>query len=285
VKYGFILKESKYYPVNVLCREMQVKRSSYYDWKANSISRVVDVTELNIRREMKRLFDESRQSIGSRRMCKMLQNIGFNIGRFKARRLMKSLNLVVKYKRRFKATTNSRHNLPVAGNLLDREFYPEGANKVWGSDITYIWTASGWLYLAVIIDLYSKKVVGWCVDSRMTKSLVMRALLMAVNLRKPKPGLILHSDRGSQYASHDYQKLLRRFDIVTSMSRKGNCWDNAPTESFFGSLKQEWIGDSLYLTREQAICDIREYVGIYYNAKRLHSSLGYLTPMEFEKCA
>lgn len=264
---------------------MQVKRSSYYDWKANSLSRVVDVTELNIRREMKRLFDESRQSIGSRRMCKMLQKIGFNIGRFKARRLMKSLNLVVKYKRRFKATTNSRHNLPVAENVLDREFYPEGANKVWGSDITYIWTASGWLYLAIIIDLYSKKVVGWCVDSRMTKSLVMRALLMAVNLRKPKPGLILHSDRGSQYASHDYQKLLRRFDIVTSMSRKGNCWDNAPTESFFGSLKQEWIGDTLYLTREQAICDIREYVGIYYNAKRLHSSLGYLTPMEFEKCA
>jgi putative transposase len=264
---------------------MEVKRSSYYEWKMNRSSCVINANELNIRREMKRLFDESRQSIGSRRMCIMLQKIGFDIGRFKTRRLMKAMNLIVKYKRRFKATTNSRHNLPIAKNVLDREFNPEEPNQVWSSDITYVWTTNGWLYLAVIIDLYSKRIVGWCIDSRMSKSLVIRALMMAVNMRKPRRGLILHSDRGSQYASRDYQQLLTRFGITASMSRKGNCWDNAPTESFFASLKQEWIGDVLYHTREQAISDIREYIAVYYNAKRLHSSLGYMTPVEFEKCA
>lgn len=264
---------------------MGVKRSSYYDWKMNRSSSVIDAYELEIRRETKRLFDESRQSIGSRRMCKMLQKLGFTIGRFKTRRLMKAMNLVIKCKRRFKATSNSRHNLPIAENVLDRGFNPKMPNKVWSSDITYIWTTKGWLYLAIIIDLYSKKVVGWCIDSRITKSIVIRALIMAVNLRKLKPGLIFHSDRGSQYASLEFQKLLTRFGIVASMSRKGNCWDNAPTESFFGRLKQEWIGDTLYLTKEEAICDIREYIAVYYNAKRVHSSLGYRTPMEFEKCA
>lgn len=264
---------------------MAVKRSSYYDWKANRFGRVIPVEELNIRREIKRLFSESRQSIGSRRMYKKLQKLGFDVGRYKAQRLMREMNLVVKYKRKYKATTNSRHNLPVAENILNRDFNPEKPNQAWGSDITYVWTAAGWVYLAVIIDLYSKKVVGWCTDSRMTKSLVIRALMMAVSLRKPKSGLILHSDRGSQYASHDYQNQLKRFGIITSMSRKANCWDNAPTESFFGSLKQEWIGNTWYQTKEQAISDIREYIAVYYNAKRLHSSIGYMTPLEFEKCA
>lgn len=285
MKYGFILNESENYPVTILCRVMEVKRSCYYVWKANHLNNVICAEELEIRREMKRLFSESRQSMGSRRMQKQLNALGFSVGRYKVRRLMKSLNLVVKSKRKYKATTDSRHNFPVAENILNRNFNPDKPNQAWASDITYVWTVEGWLYLAVIIDLYSRRVIGWCIDHRMTKSIVIRALMMAVNLRQPKAGLVLHSDRGSQYASHDYQKLLKRFDITASMSRKGNCWDNAPTERFFSSLKREWIGDAVYHTRAQAMNDIREYIGIYYNAKRLHSSLGYMTPVRYEKCA
>ena len=166
--------------------------------------------------------------------------------------------------------------------MLDRQFNPDAPNKVWGTDITYVWTQQGWLYLAIVIDLYSRRVVGWCVDKRMTKSLVIRALMMAINLRNPPEGLIHHSDRGSQYASRDYQLLLKQTGMVSSMSRKGNCWDNSPVERFFSSLKREWIGDVLYATREHAIADIREYVMMYYNSKRLHSTLNYKTPMDFE---
>ena len=172
-------------------------------------------------------------------------------------------------------TTDSNHKLPVATNV----------NRVFtvvrrGSDITYLWTQQGWIYL---IDLYSRRVVGWSIDRRMKKALVIRALMMAVNLRKPPPGLIHHSDRGSQYASHDYQKLLKQHGMICSMSRKGNCWDNSPVERFFGSLKREWTGDRWYRTRQEAIADVREYVAVYYNSRRLHSTLGYSTPMDYEK--
>ncbi len=158
-------------------------------------------------------------------------------------------------------------------------------NQAWGSDITYVWTMQGWLYLAVIIDFYSRRVIGWCIDDRMTKALATRALTMAINLRQPPPGLIHHSDRGSQYASHEYQKILKLHRIRASMSRKGNCWDNAPTERFFSSLKREWIGDQIYQNKEAAKRDIREFVAVYYNAFRPHSTLGYQTPLAFEKRA
>ena len=216
-------------------------------------------------------------------MMKNLRQEGFEIGRDKTRRLMKSLQLKVKQKRKFKVTTDSNHKLPVATNVLNREFSPSAPNQAWGSDITYLWTQQGWIYLAVIIDLYSRRVVGWSIDRRMKKALVIRALMMAVNLRKPPPGLIHHSDRGSQYASHDYQKLLKQHGMICSMSRKGNCWDNSPVERFFGSLKREWTGDRWYRTRQEAIADVREYVAVYYNSRRLHSTLGYSTPMDYEK--
>jgi transposase InsO family protein len=167
--------------------------------------------------------------------------------------------------------------------VLNREFSPLAPNQAWGTDITYLWTQQGWIYLAVVIDLYSRRVVGWCMDRRMKKALVMRALMMAVNLRKPPPGLIHHSDRGSQYASHAYQKLLAQYAMICSMSRKGNCWDNAPVERFFSSLKREWTGHRLYRTRQEAIDDVREYVAVYYNSRRLHSTLGYTTPLDYEK--
>ena len=282
MKYAFIQRQSTRYPVTMLCRVMGVKRSPYYDWRARG-GKVIPPEELALRRRMKALFADSRQSLGSRTMSKKLREEGFEVGRYRVRRLMKKLGLVVKPKRRYKATTDSKHQLPVAENVLNRGFSPEAPNQAWGTDITYLWTQEGWIYLAVVIDLYSRRVVGWSMDRRMKKALVIRALMMAINLRKPPPGLIHHSDRGSQYASHAYQKLLRQHRMVASMSRKGNCWDNAPVERFFSSLKREWTGDRLYRTRQEAIADVREYVAVYYNSKRLHSTLGYRTPMNYEK--
>ncbi len=282
MKYGFIRDQANDYPVNMLCRLLSVQRSSYYDWRGRP-GKVIPPEALALRRRMKALFAASRDSLGSRTMAKNLRQEGFEIGRDKARRLMKQLQLKVKQKRKYKVTTDSKHNFPVAKNVLNREFSPSAPNRAWGTDITYLWTQQGWIYLAVVIDLYSRRVVGWSIDRRLKKALVIRALMMAVNLRKPPPGLIHHSDRGSQYASHDYQKLLRQYDMICSMSRKGNCWDNAPVERFFSSLKREWTGDRLYRTRQEAIADVREYVTVYYNSKRLHSTLGYTTPMNYEK--
>jgi transposase InsO family protein len=282
VKYGFIRDQANDYPVNMLCRLLGVQRSAYYDWQAQPC-KVIAQEELALRRRMKELFTVSRGSLGSRTMMKNLNQEGFEIGRDRTRRLMKRLKLTVRQKRKYKVTTDSKHNLPVAKNVLNREFCPSAPNHAWGTDITYLWTQQGWIYLAVVIDLYSRRVVGWSMDRRMKKALVIRALMMAVNLRKPPPGLIHHSDRGSQYASHDYQKLLKQHGMICSMSRKGNCWDNAPIERFFSSLKREWTGDRLYRTRQEAIADVREYVAVYYNSRRLHSTLGYTTPMDYEK--
>jgi transposase InsO family protein len=282
VKYGFIRNHAEDYPVKLLCRMLNVQRSAYYDWQGQP-GKVIVPEELALRRRMKELFAASRDSLGSRMMMKNLRQEGFEIGREKTRRLMKQLNLKVKRKRKYKVTTDSRHQLPVSANVLNRQFSPTAANQVWGTDITFLWTQQGWIYLAVVIDLYSRRVIGWSIDRRMKKALVIRALMMAINLRKPPPGLIHHSDRGSQYASHAYQALLRQHGMIGGMSRKGNCWDNSPVERFFSSLKREWTGDRLYRTREEAIADVREYVAVYYNSKRLHSTLGYTTPMEYEK--
>lgn len=261
---------------------MKVNRSSYYHWVKNHM---VSYDDLLLQSEMKRKFNCSRKSLGSRRMSHVMREMGFSVGRYKARRLMRHLNLVVCRKRQYKVTTDSKHTLPVAQNILNRDFTPEKVNESWGADITYLQTHEGWLYLAVVIDLYSRRVVGWCIDKRMDKSLVIRALSMAITLRQPKAGLIHHSDRGGQYASHEYQELLEQHGIVPSMSRKGNCWDNAPVERFFGSLKREWVGGSIYHTRKDAVADITEYVAVYYNTIRLHSTLGYMTPVNFEKAA
>jgi len=282
VKYGFIREHAQHWPVVHLCRLLEVQRSAYYDWR-DQPGKVISVQELAMRRRMKELFAASRSSLGSRTMMQNLRLEDFEIGRDRTRRLMKRLDLKVKQKRKYKVTTDSKHQLPVAQNVLNREFSPHAPNQAWGTDITYLWTQQGWIYLAVVIDLYSRRVVGWCMDRRMRKSLVIRALMMAVNLRKPPAGLIHHSDRGSQYASHAYQRLLKQYGMIGSMSRKGNCWDNAPVERFFSSLKREWTGNRLYRTRFEVIADVREYVAVYYNSRRLHSTLGYTTPMEYEK--
>ncbi len=213
---------------------------------------------------------------------KNLREEGFEIGRERTWTLMKALNLKVKTKHRYKVTMDSKHTFPVAKNVLDRQFSPQAPNQVWGTDITYLWTQEGRVYLAVVIDLYSRRVVGWAMDKRMKKALVIRALMMAVNLKKPPPGLIHHSDRGGQYASHAYQKLLKQYGMIASMSRKGNHWDNAPVERIFSSLKRDWTGDQLYKSRQEEIADVREYVAVYYNSRRLHSMLGYKTPLDYE---
>ena len=282
MKYGFIRDHAGSWPVIHLCRLLGVQRSAYYDWR-DKPCKVIPPEELALRRRMRELFRASRNSLGSRTLMKNLRDEDFQIGRGRTRRLMKVLNLKVKQKRKYKATTDSKHQLPVAENVLNRQFLPQGPNQAWGTDITYLWTQEGWMYLAVVIDLYSRRVVGWAIDRRMKKALVIRALMMAINLRKPLPGLIHHSDRGSQYASDAYQALLKQHGMICSMSRKGNCWDNAPVERFFSSLKREWTGDRLYRTRQEAIADVREYVAVYYNSMRLHSTLGYKTPLDYEK--
>jgi len=224
VKYGFIRDHAGRWPVVHQCRLLGVKRSTYYDWRDRPC-KVIPPEELALRRRMKELFRASRDSLGSRTLMENLREEGFKIGRDRTRRLMKALNLKVKQKHKYKVTTDSKHHLPVAENVLNRQFSPTGPNQAWGTDITYLWTQEGWIYLAVVIDLYSRRVVGWSMDRRMKKALVIRALMMAINLRKPPPGLIHHSDRGSQYASHAYQALLKQHGMICSMSRKGNCWD------------------------------------------------------------
>ena len=186
---------------------------------------------------------------------------------------------------RFVVTTDSRHALPVAQNLLNQDFGAPEANVKWASDITYVWTREGWLYLTVVLDLFSRRVVGWSMQSSLERGLVIRALESALCQRHPEAGLVHHSDRGSQYASGDYQALLRENDIVCSMSRKGNCWDNAVVESFFGTLKQELMNRRLFATREEARQAIFSYIEVWYNRKRRHSSLGYVSPVEFEEKA
>ncbi|WP_189386845.1 IS3 family transposase, partial [Bacterioplanes sanyensis] len=269
--------------VTQLCRVMQVSTSAYYDWLRRD-DKHPDSQTWHLKQRIKTLFNESRQSLGSRQLMTLLRKEGFTIGRYRVRSLMKALGLSVRKKKRFVLTTDSQHALPVAENVLNRAFSPSDKNCVWTTDITYIWTLQGWVYLAVVVDLYSRRVVGWHLDRHMETALVSRALMMAINLRQPPKGLLHHSDRGSQYASHAYQALLKQHGMVCSMSRKGNCWDNAPTERFFGSLKREWLTGNIYATREHAVADVREYIA-YYNARRLHTTLGDATPIEFEKCA
>lgn len=224
---------------------------------------------------------ELKGAYGSPRMTRELRDRGFPASKQRVERLMRENGIKARHKRRYKATTNSKHNLPVAKNLLARDFTPTAPNKVWTADMTYIWTDEGWLYLAVVIDLFNREVVGWSIKPRMTTDIVMDALTMAWFRRKPAPGLMHHSDRGSQYASHAFQARLQEYGMVCSMSRKGNCWDNAPTESFFNSLKNERVHGTCYRTKDEAKADLFDYIEPFYNRKRKHSTLGYASPKQF----
>jgi transposase InsO family protein len=261
---------------------MGVSRSGFYQYLKTDSHREMH-RDFILLSEIRKIHNETRGAYGSRRTSARLRSNGHDVGRYRARSLMKKAGIFVKRRRRFRITTDSKHNLPVATNLLNRNFQADRPDKVWCSDITYLWTMEGWSYLAVVIDLYSRKIVGWAMSSRMKESLVKDALSMAYWRRKPGNGLIHHSDRGSQYASRDYRHLLDVYGMICSMSRKGDCWDNAVVESFFHSLKTEWTSDILYRTRNDARNDVIKYIEMFYNSQRLHSYLGYKQPNDFEK--
>jgi len=270
----------KAFPVTILCKVMEVSRSGFYQYAFRDPKDNTDETALKSR--IRSIFKEHRGKYGTRRIMKQINAEGHEIGIYKTRRLMRDLGLKAKSPRRFKVTTDSRHKYPVASNTLDRRFDVAEPNTVWTADITYIWTLKGWLYLAIIMDLYSRQIVGWAIDDRMKKQLTIDALTMAYWRRKPREGLLHHSDRGSQYACYEYQNCLESYSIVPSMSRKGNCWDNSPTERFFRSLKSERLSDYVFGDKKSAIMQVIDYIS-YYNGIRLHSTLGYKTPVAYEK--
>ncbi len=281
MRFGFIWQQQKAYPVTVLCRVTGVSRSGYYKYLKTKHENKMDPNFALIAK-VRQIHSDTRGSYGSRRMSDQLREDGYDVGRYRARSLMEKAGVSVKRRKKFKRTTDSNHKLPVAPNLLNRQFEVQRPDTVWCSDITYLWTLQGWLYLAVVLDLYSRKIVGWAMNNRLTAPLVKQALSMAYWRRKPEKGLIHHSDRGSQYVGDDYQKMLEQYGMVCSMSRKGNCWDNAVVESFFHSLKTEWINDIIYKTRDEARSDVIRYIEMFYNSHRLHSFLGYKNPNVFE---
>lgn len=284
MRFDFIGRHSAEFPVTVMCRVLKVSRSGFYAWKLRPDSPRVcqDRKTAVIIAEIQQLV---RRVYGAPRMHRELKARGEKIGRKRVARLMKQNGLQSRCRRKFRVTTQSNHQHAASPDLLKREFTPKGPNQVWVADITYIATREGWLYLAVVLDLYSRKVVGWRLGERISRELVIEALKMAVARRKPSAVLVHHSDRGSQYASVEFRRILKEHGIHASMSRKGNCWDNAVAESFFGSLKTELDYDGTFPTRESARREIFEYIEIFYNGSRRHSTLGYVSPREFERQA
>ena len=282
MKYAFIQSRLTEYSVECSCLVLEVSRSGYYDWLERPMSEQAKQRE-ELKVKIKKVHEENRCVYGSRRVCAALKAEGETACVNTVARGMKELEIRAKTKKKFvPCTTDSRHQQPIAENILDRQFIAELPNQKWATDITYIPTGEGWLYLAGVIDLCSRKIVGWSMADHMKTDLVSDALKMAVDRRLPEADLLHHSDRGVQYASDDYQHLLQSHQMQSSMSGKGNCWDNACAESFWATLKTELVHHEQYATRDQARQSIFEYIEIFYNRKRLHSSLGYLSPEAFE---
>jgi transposase InsO family protein len=268
------------YPVEFLCRVFDVSRSGFYAaFDRQPSQRTQDDERLKV--AIKAAHVQTRETYGPLRLQPELVAQGFETGRDRIVRLRQELGLRCKQKRKFKATTNSRHGFPVAENLLNQTFSPVKPNEAWVTDITYVMTDEGWLYLAGVKDVFTCELVGYAMGPRMTQDLTAQALWRAVRSKRPPPGLIHHSDRGTQYCADDYRKLVAQFGMVASMSRKGNCYDNAPMESFWGSLKNEMIHHQRYATRANAESAIKEYIEIFYNRQRRHSRLGYVSPASF----
>lgn len=267
--------------VNAMCEALEVPRSGYYAHKSGS-SMLRKTEDERLTKLITESFQASRQNYGTQRIQHDLREWGETVSRRRIGRLMRQNGLVCKTIKKFKVTTNSKHNRMLSPNLLNRQFKVDEPNQVWVGDITYIWTQSGWLYLATVIDLFSRKVVGWSMAGHMRTSLVNEALQMAIWQRKPPKGLLWHTDRGSQYASKEHRALLKEHHIEQSMSRKGNCWDNAVAESFFHSLKTECVFHERYKTREQAQASIFDYIEVFYNRKRRHSANNQISPANFE---
>lgn len=280
MKFQLIAEHKHELSVKRLCQLTGVSRSGFYAW-SNRPAKVISYEELMLYRTAKQLFNASRQSLGSRELMKKLREQGFTIGRDKTRTIMQKLGLRVTTRQAYKATTKRKHSDAVAGNLLNQNFNPLDKNQVWAGDITYLKTEEGWMYLSVIMDLYSRRIVGWAIDKHMSSALVIRSLMMAINLRKPTEGLVFHSDRGSQYTSKQTRKLLTKFNMRASMGSVGACWDNAVVERFFGSLKHDWIYKVHQPTRLHMREDVKQYIR-YYNLERLHTSNGDMSPVNYE---
>jgi putative transposase len=281
VRFAFVSAEKANYPILILCRVLNVSRSGYYAWSRRRPSaRQQADARLDI--EIRISHQRSGRTYGSPRVYQDLLAKGIRVGRKRVERLMRQQGLKPKRPRNFRNTTDSSHALPVAPNLLDRKFKVDRPNSVWAGDITYVWTAAGWLYLAVLLDLYSRRVVGWAVRETLDSPIALEALDKALASRRPDPGLVHHTDRGSQYCSHAYQSRLKESGCRPSMSRVGNCWDNAVSESFFASMKREIEDFESFDTREEAITAIADYIDNFYNPRRRHSSAAYLSPLEFE---
>jgi len=268
------------YPISLVSQLLSVSSSGYYAWQDRPLSRR-DKDELRLALEIKAAHQRTRQTYGSERLQHDLAEHGINAGICRIKRIRRKLGLYCKQKRKFKATTDSGHKLPVAGNVLGQQFQVNAPNKVWLSDITYIPTDEGWLYLAGHKDLFNGEIVGYAMGERLTKNMVSQSLFRAVAARHPVQGILHHSDRGSQYCSHEYRSLLAQFGLEVSMSGKGNCYDNAPMESFWGTLKQELIHHRRYRSRREAIAEITEYIEVFYNRQRVQKKLGFLSPVTY----
>ncbi len=283
MRYRLIQREQGTSSVTVLCQVLQVSRSGYDAFVQRDGVGLVSGPNHALLADVRRLHRESRRTYGQRRLSAALKGEGYQVGRCRARTLMRQAGVSVRRQRPWvPRTTHSRHALPVAPNLLNRQFAVAAPNRVWGSDITYLPTQEGWLYLAIVVDLFSRKVVGWAVAATMETALVETALEMAIGRRQPSPGLLHHSDRGSQYASQAYQTLLQRHQMRCSMSRTGNCWDNAVVERVFGSLKREGLPEQPAAMQVIAKAETIDYLEMFYNSHRRHSTLGYLSPNAFE---
>ena len=293
MRYAFVERHKKVWPVSVQCRVLEVSASGYRQFLAREKAAATPagtgahrpgerMNQMALTVHIKSIFAEMKGAYGWPRIWRELQARGIRAGKERVRKLMKANGLRAKGKRKFRVTTDSAHGLPVSPNLLERKFDAALPNRVWTGDVTYVWTDEGWVYLAVVIDLFSRQIAGFAMSGTMTRQLVIDALRMAWFRRRPLPGLIFHSDRGSQYASGGFQELLAAFGMLGSMSRKGDCWDNAVTETLFGSLKVERLHGMRFASRRAAKDEVMDWMQ-FYNHKRLHSTLGYLSPMAYEK--
>ncbi len=282
MKYRFMDRYRSEFRVERMCKALEVSRSGYYGWRKRPSSKRQRENE-EMLMEIQESHKRSKGTYGSPRVTEDIRAKGIRCGKNRVAKIMRENGIVAKSRRKFKATTNSKHNLPVAENLLEQKFVTDGPNKVWASDISYIPTLEGWLYIVVILDVFSRQVVGWAMSDRLTAEFVIRALYQAIGRRQPSSGIIFHSDRGVQYACAAFKDVLSQYGFRQSMSRKGNCYDNALVESFFHTLKTEHVYSHRYATRADARQSIFEYIEMFYNRVRRHSTLGYLSPVCFEQ--
>ena len=282
MRFGFIRDHRDEFRITSMCHVLRVSPSGFYAWLGRPESErskrhqrlLVDIRAVSKR---------TRQSYGSPRMHSELADLGHKVGRHQVADVMRKNGVRARRKKKFRVTTDSNHDQPIAPNILDRDFSADVPNQVWVGDITYLWTKEGWLFLAVVLDLFSRRVVGWETSDKIDAGLVGRALQKAIALRRPPIGIVIHHDRGSQYASKDYRRLLESIGAVASMSRKGDCWDNAVSESFFGSLKTEWVPEDGYETKEDGRRDLFNYIEGFYNRERRHSTINHLSPVAMER--